>query len=98
MSKNLKLVSTETTLKPGTSGTKAAGARMSLEERMYHEIYDAIMEHRLPPRTKLTEHALCEIYATARHTVRKVFSRLAADGLVDLEPNRGAFIAAPSID
>ena len=45
-----------------------------------NEIYDAIMEHRLPPRTKLTEHALCEIYATARHTVRKVFSQLAADG------------------
>ncbi|NMG68305.1 GntR family transcriptional regulator, partial [Azoarcus indigens] len=96
MSKNLKLVSTEATSK---SGVKASGAtRMSVEERMYHEIYDAIMEHRLPPRTKLTEHALCEIYATARHTVRKVFSQLAADGLVDLEPNRGAFIAAPSID
>lgn len=83
MSKNLKLVSTEATLK---SGVKASGAtRMSVEERMYHEIYDAIMEHRLPPRTKLTEHALCEIYATARHTVRKVFSQLAADGLVDLD-------------
>ncbi|WP_413708098.1 GntR family transcriptional regulator [Ralstonia sp. Ralssp110] len=96
MSKNLKLVSTEVASK---SGVKASGAtRMSVEERMYHEIYDAIMEHRLPPRTKLTEHALCEIYATARHTVRKVFSQLAADGLVDLEPNRGAFIAAPSID
>ncbi|MCZ3114757.1 GntR family transcriptional regulator, partial [Acinetobacter baumannii] len=59
---------------------------------------DAIMEHRLPPRTKLTEHSLCEIYATARHTVRKVLARLAADGMVDLEPNRGAFIASPSTD
>ncbi|WP_055326429.1 GntR family transcriptional regulator [Ralstonia solanacearum] len=96
MSKSLKLVTTETASK---SGAKASGTtRMSVEERMYREIYDAIMEHRLPPRTKLTEHALCEIYATARHTVRKVFSLLAADGLVDLEPNRGAFIAAPSID
>lgn len=66
------------------------------EERMYREIYDAIMEHRLPARTKLAEQSLGEIYQLARHGVRKVLSQLAADGLVDLEPNRGAFIASPS--
>jgi DNA-binding GntR family transcriptional regulator len=66
------------------------------EERMYYEIYDAIMEHRLPAGTKLTEQALAEIYALARYNVRKVLAKLAADGLVDLEPNRGAYIASPS--
>nr|WP_245549324.1 GntR family transcriptional regulator [Noviherbaspirillum massiliense] len=69
---------------------------MGAEERMYFEIYDAIMEHRLPAGTKLTEQALGEIYDLARHKVRKVLIRLAADGLVDLEPNRGAYIASPS--
>lgn len=95
MSKNLKLIagSEEATATPPRPARKG-----SVEERMYHEIYDAIMEHRLPPRTKLTEHSLCEIYATARHTVRKVLAHLAADGMVDLEPNRGAFIASPSTD
>ncbi len=63
---------------------------------MYVEIYDAIMEHRLPAGTKLTEQALGDIYGMARHNVRKVLAKLAADGLVDLEPNRGAFIASPS--
>lgn len=66
------------------------------EERMYFEIYDAIMEHRLPAGTKLTEQALGEIYDMARYNVRKVLAKLAADGLVDLEPNRGAYIASPS--
>jgi DNA-binding GntR family transcriptional regulator len=66
------------------------------EERMYREVYDAIMEHRLPARTKLAEQSLGEIYGLARHGVRKVLNQLAADGLVDLEPNRGAFIASPS--
>lgn len=66
------------------------------ERRMYADIYDAVMEHRLPPQTKLTEQALCDIYGLARHDVRKVLTQLAADGLVDLEPNRGAFIASPS--
>lgn len=65
------------------------------EQRMYRDIYDAIMDHRLPARTKLTEQSLGQIYAMARHGVRKVLGQLAADGLVDLEPNRGAFIASP---
>ncbi|MBI3284425.1 MAG: GntR family transcriptional regulator [Burkholderiales bacterium] len=65
------------------------------EQRMYRDVYDAIMDHRLPARTKLTEQALSQIYAMARHGVRKVLGQLAADGLVDLEPNRGAFIANP---
>ena len=67
-----------------------------VEERIYQDIYDAIMEHRLPPRTKLTEQVLCQIYDTARHTVRKVLTRLSIEGLVDLEANRGAFIACPT--
>jgi len=69
---------------------------LALEDRMYQDIYDAIMEHRLPPGTKLTEQVLCQIYETARHTVRKVLTRLSAEGMVDLEANRGAFIASPS--
>lgn len=75
--------------------TKSGLAEKS-ESRMYADIYDAVMEHRLPPLTKLTEQSLCEIYGLARHNVRKVLGQLANDGLVDLEPNRGAFIANPS--
>jgi DNA-binding GntR family transcriptional regulator len=65
------------------------------EERMYIAIYDAIMEHRLPAGTKLTEQSLAEIYGLARHNVRRVLAKLAADGLVDMERNRGAYIASP---
>ena len=71
-------------------------APVGAEELMYQDVYSAIMEHRLPPRTKLTEQVLCQIYDTARHTVRKVLARLSTEGLVDLEANRGAFIASPS--
>jgi DNA-binding GntR family transcriptional regulator len=72
------------------------GVTESDENSMYADIYDAVMEHRLPPQTKLTEQVLCEIYGQARHNVRKVLAQLASDGLVDLEPNRGAFIASPT--
>lgn len=80
---------------PASSQEMHQSARLSPEDRMYYEIYDAIMEHRLPAGTKLTEQALSEIYGLARHHVRKVLVKLNADGLVDLEPNRGAFIASP---
>jgi DNA-binding GntR family transcriptional regulator len=75
---------------------QAGKTEASAESRMYIAIYDAVMEHRLPPKTKLTEQALCQIYGLARHNVRKVLALLAADGLVDLEHNRGAFIASPT--
>lgn len=80
---------------PGEAENTDNADNLDKEQRMYRDIYDAIMDHRLPARTKLTEQSLSEIYAMARHGVRKVLSQLAADGLVDLEPNRGAFIASP---
>jgi DNA-binding GntR family transcriptional regulator len=83
-----------TMVKPKKAGH--AGVTESDETRMYADIYDAVMEQRLPPQTKLTEQVLCEIYGLARHNVRKVLAQLAGDGLVELEPNRGAFIASPS--
>ncbi|MDB5773946.1 MAG: transcriptional regulator [Herbaspirillum sp.] len=87
-------------IKPAKSPRRASvagsSAAVSTEEAIYQDVYDAIMEHRLPPRTKLTEQILCQIYDTARHTVRKVLARLATEGLVELEANRGAFIASPS--
>lgn len=65
-------------------------------DRMYHEIYHAIMGMKLAPKTKLTERDLCEIYHLPRHQVRQVLAKLESDGLVDIHANRGAFIASPS--
>lgn len=65
-------------------------------DRMYVEIYHAIMGMKLAPKTKLTERDLCEIYRLPRHQVRQVLAKLESDGLVDIHVNRGAFIASPS--
>lgn len=60
-------------------------------------VRDAILEHRLEPGAKLTEAQLCEVFAVKRGTVRQALSLLATEHLVDLEPNRGAFVASPSL-
>jgi DNA-binding GntR family transcriptional regulator len=60
-------------------------------------IRDAILDHRLEPGAKLTEAQLCEVFGVKRGTVRQALSQLATEHLVDLEPNRGAFVASPSL-
>lgn len=76
-----------------TSKLSEPAAPAAIAER----IRDAILEHRLEPGAKLTEAQLCEVFDVKRGTVRQALSLLATEHLVDLEPNRGAFVASPSL-
>jgi DNA-binding GntR family transcriptional regulator len=66
------------------------------ESRIYHSVFDSVMNQRIAPGTKLPEQALCELFSAKRATVRKVLQRLAHDHIVDLRLNRGAVVAAPT--
>lgn len=68
------------------------------EDVIYTELYNAICERQLLPDTKLGEAMLAEHYGVSRTIIRQVLQRLAADYLVKLEPNRGAFVARLSLD
>lgn len=61
-------------------------------DRVYAEIFDAAMDRRLMPGAKLTEARLCAIFSCSRTTVRAALSQLAHDRIVELEPNRGAYV------
>lgn len=67
------------------------------DEVIYERIYRAILEHRLPPGTKLGEEALCGVFDVSRTRIRKVLLRLEHGNVVELQPNRGAFVARPSV-
>jgi DNA-binding GntR family transcriptional regulator len=67
-----------------------------IEQRIYQSVFEGVMTQRLTPGTKLPEAALCELFAVSRSVVRKVLQALAHDHIVELRPNRGAVIAAPS--
>lgn len=71
-------------------------ASASLDEQVYSRIYTAIAAQELPPGTRLREDQMRQIFGVSRARIRKVFSRLAFEGLVDIEPNRGASVAKPS--
>lgn len=63
---------------------------------VYQVIWDAILEHRLPPDTRLVERHLCEIFGVGRSRIRRVLGRLAHERLITTLPNRGAIVCRPS--
>ncbi len=72
--------------------------RENTNDTIYERIYAAILEHRLPPGTKLVEERLAEIFDVSRARVREVLNRMSHEQIVDLYPQRGAFVAKPSIE
>lgn len=68
------------------------------DEQIYQEIHDAIVEGRLAPGTKLSQDELAKVFGTSKTRLRPVLFRLAEQGIVSMEQNRGAFVAMPSIE
>ncbi|MBB3711964.1 DNA-binding GntR family transcriptional regulator [Limimaricola variabilis] len=66
------------------------------EDQIVTSVLDAIAEQRLPAGTKLGEQALSDLFGCNRANVRRAFAALAAQAVVELRPNRGAFVATPS--
>ncbi|CAN7745017.1 GntR family transcriptional regulator [Pseudorhodoferax sp. LjRoot39] len=77
--------------------TQASGKAASKDD-IYERIYEAVVEHRLLPGTKLSEERVAELFAVSRTQVRGVLQRLAVEQLVTLIPNRGAFVTTPSAE
>ena len=57
------------------------------------DLRDRILDNELPPGARLVERELVETYDVARHTVRGALRELQAEGLVRIEPHRGASVA-----
>ncbi|QRX82741.1 GntR family transcriptional regulator [Glaciimonas sp. PAMC28666] len=60
------------------------------------DIAMAIAEQRLPPGTKLREEALAKLYSVSRTKIRAALVMLAKDKLIDLVPDKGAFVSQPT--
>lgn len=61
-------------------------------------VQDAIGQGRVLAGTRLGEEELCRIFGVSRTLVRQALQRLSFAGLVTLRPNRGAFVAAPTLE
>jgi DNA-binding GntR family transcriptional regulator len=65
-------------------------ARVSTVDALAAALRREILDGDRPGGTRLVERELCADFAVARHTLRAALRSLAAEGLVRLEPHRGA--------
>ena len=70
----------------------------SSTSQIVESLTKAIVEHRLHPGTKLAEQKLADHFGVSRTLVRQALFQLSQNRLIRLEPARGAFVAAPSVD
>jgi DNA-binding GntR family transcriptional regulator len=68
--------------------------RAALHEQVAQRLRQMLVENRIPPGAKLNERQLCEVLNVSRTPLREAIKMLAAEGLVELVPNRGAIALA----
>lgn len=66
------------------------------EKEIYHILRELIFNAEIPPGQKLREGTLAEAFHVSRTPIRSVLQRLKFDSLVELIPQKGAFVYCPS--
>jgi DNA-binding GntR family transcriptional regulator len=72
-------------------------ASLTLAERLAQRIRNKLIAGELQPGQRLSEEALSTRLDVSRNSLREAFRLLTKDGLLRHEPNRGVFVATPSM-
>jgi DNA-binding GntR family transcriptional regulator len=65
----------------------------SKQEFAYNKIKNLIIKNEIKPDTLLVERQLCETLGVSRTPVREALRRLASEGMIELIPEKGAFVS-----
>ncbi len=84
----------ESTLDATAGPALAALDRRVLHEAVADRLRELIVEGVLAPGAHLNERVLCAQLAVSRTPLREAFRTLAGEGVVELQPNRGAVVAS----
>jgi DNA-binding GntR family transcriptional regulator len=76
---------------------EADATAVTATQRVYDGIWQAIVERRLAPGTRLREAELARGFAVSRTLVRQALHRLAQDQVVELQHNLGARVPQPPL-
>ncbi len=69
----------------------------ALHAQVASRLRQMLVENRIPPGAKLNERELCALLQVSRTPLREAIKMLAAEGLVELLPNRGAIAVELSV-
>lgn len=72
--------------------------RSTLSNRVYDRLLESIITGKISPGQHLVEQILAEHLGVSRISVREAIRSLAQHGLVEIVPNRGAFVIGLSIE
>lgn len=67
-----------------------------MQARVAEELRQMIITGELPPRSSLSEMALSETFGVSRTPIREALKQLQIEGLVEVRPRVGTFVAVPS--
>jgi DNA-binding GntR family transcriptional regulator len=71
---------------------------LSIVDRVYAVLQERILDGELEPGSRIHQENVSEELGVSRTPVREALARLAADGLVELLPNRGARVAEVALE
>ncbi|MEQ8934474.1 MAG: GntR family transcriptional regulator [Amphiplicatus sp.] len=70
--------------------------RSSLQVEVTNRLRTEIIEGHWRPGTRLQERVLCERYGISRSPLREAYQVMASEGLLEISPNKGAVVSAPT--
>ncbi|GIN84493.1 GntR family transcriptional regulator [Heyndrickxia sporothermodurans] len=68
----------------------------SMENQVYTHLKKAILSRKLAPGKQLKETVLSDTLQVSRTPIRNAIQKLSLEGLVDVIPNKGAFVTNPT--
>jgi len=91
-------LNTQPTFGQISSGRRAAAGRETAAKLIYRALQADIVAMKLLPGTALNEKTFIEQFGVSRTPVREALIRLAEEGLVDIFPQSGTFVARIPVD
>ena len=76
---------------PGPNKEQLSTAEEVAEEQIVERIFEAVIEQRLPPGTKLSESALCQAFGVGRMRIRRSLLLLASREVVEACVSSGVY-------
>lgn len=77
--------------------TKETKEKYSLRGRVFHQIRDDILSGKYKDREELKETAIGEEMGVSRTPVREAFRQLELEGLIEIIPNKGAYVTGITV-
>jgi GntR family transcriptional regulator, rspAB operon transcriptional repressor len=78
---------------PVDDGEFALDRRLPAADQVYAALREAIIACRILPNEAISENRVCGMFGVSRSPVRIALTRLGEEGLIDIFPQRGTFVA-----